>query len=87
MISFRPKPVDLDPACESDFSAIAKAAFSYRRKTLANSLARDPVFGSISPALLRRAGIDGSRRAEQLSVREYEHLARTYYNVFYSSRL
>jgi 16S rRNA (adenine1518-N6/adenine1519-N6)-dimethyltransferase len=87
MISFRPKPVDLDPACESDFSAIAKAAFSYRRKTLANSLARDPVFGSISPALLRRAGIDGSRRAEQLSVREYEHLARTYYNVFYSSKL
>ncbi len=87
MISFCPRHVDLDVACEPDFEAIAKAAFSYRRKTLANSLARNPVFGSITPALLSRAEIDGSRRAEQLSVQEYEHLARTYHNMFDPSSL
>ena len=82
MISFRPKRIGMDTAFESAFDAITKAAFSYRRKTLANSLARDPVFGSISPALLSRAAIDGSRRAEQLSVPEYEHLTRIYHNDF-----
>ncbi len=86
MVYFRPKPIDLDPAFESVFAALAKAAFSYRRKTLANSFARDPVLRSKSPALLSRAGIDGSRRAEQLSVQEYEHLARIYCNEFSVTR-
>jgi 16S rRNA (adenine1518-N6/adenine1519-N6)-dimethyltransferase len=82
MISLRPKRIDLDPAFESVFTTLVKAAFSYRRKTMANSFARDPLLGSISPALLGRSGIEGSRRAEQLSVQEYEHLARTYRNEF-----
>jgi 16S rRNA (adenine1518-N6/adenine1519-N6)-dimethyltransferase len=82
MISIRPKCLTLDPASDSDFEAMAKAAFSYRRKTLSNSLARHPVFGRVAPSLLSRAGIDGSRRAEDLSVQDYESLARIYHEEF-----
>jgi 16S rRNA (adenine1518-N6/adenine1519-N6)-dimethyltransferase len=82
MIALRPKSGNSDPAFESGFEAIAKAAFSYRRKTLANALARDPGLGGISIPLLMRAGIDGSRRAEELSVQEYEHLAQVYKSEF-----
>ena len=76
-VSFRPIETPMDGALESDFEELCKAAFAYRRKTLANSLSKHPVFGKIAPDLLRQAHIDGSRRAEQLSVAEYEHLART----------
>jgi 16S rRNA (adenine1518-N6/adenine1519-N6)-dimethyltransferase len=82
MICLRPKKPELEPACEQDFEMIAKAAFSHRRKTLANSLARHAVLRTIAPSLLTRAGIDGSRRAEQLAVREYELLARIYWKEF-----
>ena len=63
---------------EPEFEALCKAAFSYRRKTLQNSLSRHPELGTLSSMLLERAGVDGSRRAEELSVDEYEHLAQTY---------
>ena len=66
----------MDAALEAEFEEACKAAFAYRRKTLANSLAKHPVIGSITHDLLERARIDGSRRAEQLSVSEYEHLTR-----------
>jgi 16S rRNA (adenine1518-N6/adenine1519-N6)-dimethyltransferase len=82
MISFRPKHNQRDPDFELNFEALAKAAFSYRRKTIANALAKNAVFGAVSPSLLARAGIDGSRRAEELSVGEYEHLASVYHNEF-----
>ena len=78
MVSFHLKPKIWDSALESDFEAMGKAAFSYRRKTLENSLSRHPVLGKRSSLLLTRAGIDGSRRAEELSILEYEHLAQTY---------
>lgn len=83
-VAFRPKPSPLKPAMEPAFELLAKAAFSHRRKTLANSLLRNPFFGKISPALLERAAIDGSRRAEDLSVAEYEHLARIFHDSFSS---
>jgi 16S rRNA (adenine1518-N6/adenine1519-N6)-dimethyltransferase len=82
MISLRPKPDELAPDFEADFEAICKAAFSHRRKTLSNALAKQAAFGSIANALLDRAGINGSRRAEELSVGEYEHLASIYRNEF-----
>jgi 16S rRNA (adenine1518-N6/adenine1519-N6)-dimethyltransferase len=82
MISLLPKRVKRDPGFESDFESIAKAAFSYRRKTLANALARNPRFREISLHLLLCAGIDGSRRAEDLSVQEYEGLASIYHHKF-----
>ena len=81
MVSFRLKPKTWDAALEADFEAIGKAAFSYRRKTLENSLLRHAVLGKSSSLLLTRAGINGSRRAEELSVPEYEHLAQTYHTL------
>jgi 16S rRNA (adenine1518-N6/adenine1519-N6)-dimethyltransferase len=78
MVSFFPKPSPLNPSIEPDFETIAKAAFSYRRKTIENSLSRHPVIGEISHLLLKRANISGSRRAEELSVQEYEHLTQVY---------
>jgi len=76
MISLRPKPGRRDPVFESKFEALAKAAFAYRRKTLENSMHRDPELGALAHELLNRAGIQGSRGAEELSVREFEHLAQ-----------
>jgi 16S rRNA (adenine1518-N6/adenine1519-N6)-dimethyltransferase len=80
-ISFRPKLSPLHPSLEPDFEAIAKAAFGYRRKMLENSLSRHPIIGKIAPLLLKQAGISGSRRAEQLSVREYEHLTQAFHEL------
>ena len=82
MISFHPKPHPDDPELESDFEMLGKAAFAYRRKTLENSLRRHPAIGQFCHSLLNRTGIDGSRRAEQLSVQEYEILARIFHNDF-----
>jgi len=82
ILSFRPKPASRDPFWEVDFDALAKAAFSYRRKTLENSLCKHPVFGKISQALLSQADIDGSRRAEALSLSEYERLVHVFHSCF-----
>jgi 16S rRNA (adenine1518-N6/adenine1519-N6)-dimethyltransferase len=79
MVSFRLKPKTWDKALEADFDMLGKAAFGYRRKTLENSLSRHPVAGKVSSLLLTRAGINGSRRAEELSVQEYEHLAQAFH--------
>jgi 16S rRNA (adenine1518-N6/adenine1519-N6)-dimethyltransferase len=82
-ISFRPKHSEkMDAEFERHFEAIAKAAFSHRRKTLANSLGKSTFYGKICKELLARAGIDGSRRAEALSVPEYEHLTEMYLKHF-----
>ena len=82
LISFRPKSTGMDSDCEAAFEAVGKAAFGHRRKTLSNSLAMDEALGKISHQLLSRAGIDGSRRAEDLTVPEYERLARIYHDEF-----
>ncbi len=81
MVTFRPKPSPLIPEQEVDFEALCKAAFNYRRKTLENSLSRHPVFGKVASLLLKSAAIDGSRRAEQLSVQEYEDLTRAFFKL------
>ena len=78
MVSLRPKRPGPNLTLESDFEALCKAAFSHRRKTLANSLAKHPVFGAKADALLHKSGIDGCRRAEELSVEEYQQLTQTY---------
>ncbi len=62
---------------EAAFIELAKAAFSHRRKTLANSLGLHPALEAESAGLLAAAGIDGSRRPEAISVKEYEHMAST----------
>lgn len=78
MVSLHPKKMDRDPDFERDFEALCKAAFSHRRKTLANSIGMHPRLGPVSSDLLKMTGIDGSRRAEDLSVAEFEVLARIY---------
>ncbi len=85
-ISFKLKPSPLEAELEPDFESLVKAAFGYRRKILANSLARHPRFGKTLEALLKRTGIDGSRRAESLSVQEYERLSQIFHDCFSSRR-
>jgi 16S rRNA (adenine1518-N6/adenine1519-N6)-dimethyltransferase len=83
MLSLHPKHFPrMDATLERHFENLVKAAFSYRRKTLINSLSKHPVYGKLSEELLAKAEINGSRRAEDLSVQEYERLARIYTNQF-----
>jgi 16S rRNA (adenine1518-N6/adenine1519-N6)-dimethyltransferase len=74
MIRLQPKSSPLPDNLEKEFEDIVKAAFSHRRKTLLNSLERNANYQNIAEELLGKAGIDGTRRAEQLSVQEYELL-------------
>jgi 16S rRNA (adenine1518-N6/adenine1519-N6)-dimethyltransferase len=79
MISLRPKHFPhMDAIFEQHFEDLVKAAFNYRRKTLINSLTKHPVYGKLAEELLAKAEISGSRRAENLSVQEYERLAQRY---------
>ena len=79
IVTLRPRSLDRDPILEHDFLEVAKAAFAHRRKKLANSLQRARQFGPSSAEILSRAGIDGARRAEDLSVEEFERLAAVYH--------
>lgn len=56
---------------------LIKAAFNQRRKTLTNALLQvEPGIGkSKLEEILKRAGIDGRRRGETLSIEEYARLA------------
>ncbi len=76
LVVLQPTKARSSPEFEAVFAEIAKAAFTHRRKTLANSLRLDPGMGAYSGALLAEAGIDGARRPEDLSVAEYERLAQ-----------
>ena len=62
---------------EDFFSATVKTAFSQRRKTLFNNLKgiRFPEGDADIASALDRAGIDGGRRAETLSVEEFGSLS------------
>jgi 16S rRNA (adenine1518-N6/adenine1519-N6)-dimethyltransferase len=67
-----PDPQVEDPAA---FEALVKAAFSKRRKTLANALASHAAAaGTSAAAVLARAAIDGSRRPESLRIDEFGRL-------------
>ncbi len=86
IVVLKPHGIAADTDLETSFDSLVKAAFGYRRKTLANSLRRHAAFGPVSERLLTAAGIDGERRAEDLSVRDYEHLALTYERLFNPAR-
>jgi 16S rRNA (adenine1518-N6/adenine1519-N6)-dimethyltransferase len=81
MIILQPRSGIRNPDFERDFLFLTKAAFAYRRKKLANSLQQNSHLGPIAGDILDLAGIDGARRAGDLSVSEYEHLARVYYDL------
>lgn len=78
VVDIYPSPLIEETVLETFFKLI-KAGFSQKRKTLRNSLSSGL---HISPAqaadLLTRADIDPQRRAETLSIKEWENLARSY---------
>jgi len=72
---------------ESHFFHIIRAAFGQRRKTLLNALLRAPASFGLGftmddraevEKLLARAGMDGNRRGETLSLEEFARLANTF---------
>ena len=74
VISLYPKPREKNTEWEAVFEELVKACFAYRRKTLANSLSHSARFSEMAAGLLNKANIDGTRRAENLTVGEYEYL-------------
>jgi 16S rRNA (adenine1518-N6/adenine1519-N6)-dimethyltransferase len=70
VVGLIPKPVQPDPSLFAAMERLTAAAFGQRRKMLRGSLR---ALGG--EALLARADIDPRRRAETLSVREFETLA------------
>lgn len=74
----RPKPL-AEVTDEARFRRLVKAGFAQRRKTLLNSLKSDKELAAQVDfaAALERAGIDGKRRAETLSVEEFARLERS----------
>lgn len=90
--AFRPPPKVLsalvrlrfhqpEPAVTSPdvFTAIVRAVFTRRRKTLANALRAVDTRGRRSFApILERAGLDGRRRPETLTLSEFARLADAY---------
>jgi len=60
---------------EHQFKRVVKSAFAQRRKTLRNTLKSGGFGPEEIAAALERAGIDGGRRAETLSLAEFSKLA------------
>lgn len=68
-------PVDVD---EKIFFRVVKAAFAQRRKTLLNTLKTSGVPVETLKAILAKAGIDGTRRGETLSIQEFATLSNAW---------
>jgi 16S rRNA (adenine1518-N6/adenine1519-N6)-dimethyltransferase len=68
-------PVDVD---EATFFKVVKGAFSVRRKMLSNALKNMGLSNEYVTAWLERAGIDGKRRGETLTIEEFGVLANTF---------
>ena len=71
----RPKPL-AEVKDEARFRKVVKAGFAQRRKTLSNSLKSDKTLSEDWAPVLEKAGIDGQRRAETLSVEEFAAIER-----------
>jgi len=79
VVSLRPHSADrLPPVERRALDGITRAAFSHRRKTIANSLRYAGVVAGAPEPLLEAAGIAPSRRAEEVSLEEFERLALVY---------
>jgi 16S rRNA (adenine1518-N6/adenine1519-N6)-dimethyltransferase len=77
VIHLRARAAPPVPIAEPErFRAVVRAAFSQRRKNLANALAAGlGLSAERARALITGAGIDPGRRAETLSLGEFAHLA------------
>ncbi len=61
---------------ELRFRKVVKAGFAQRRKTLANSLKTEKTLTTDWAPVLEKAGVDGLRRAETLTVEEFAAIER-----------
>jgi 16S rRNA (adenine1518-N6/adenine1519-N6)-dimethyltransferase len=67
---------------EKDFFRVVKASFSQRRKTLGNSLAGGlSMDKKLIAEILAQAGINEQRRAETLSIEEFQAVTETFLNT------
>lgn len=73
----RDKP-PVDVVDEKAFFRIVKAAFSQRRKTFSNTLKAAGIPPELIAAMLDKAGIDGIRRGETLSLAEFAAVANAW---------
>jgi len=67
---------------EDFFFSIVQASFALRRKTIRNNLSRyfkGKYDKEIITELLKESEIDGARRGESLDMKEFAHLANTFY--------
>jgi 16S rRNA (adenine1518-N6/adenine1519-N6)-dimethyltransferase len=64
----------VEPAAERRFTLTVRAAFAQRRKTLQNNLRAAGFDDDTLRQTFARAGVDGRRRAETLSVEDFERL-------------
>ncbi len=71
VVGLRPRPEQPDPALFAAMERLTAAAFGQRRKMLRGSLR-----GLGGESLLARADIAGDRRAETLTIPEWDRLAR-----------
>jgi len=80
VVHLRRRPRPLVPAAEaSRFRTVVLAAFSQRRKNLANALGAGlGITAETARALCEAAGVDPGRRAETLTIEEFSRLARTH---------
>ncbi len=70
-----PKP-RAEVISEARFRKVVKAGFAQRRKTLSNSLKTEKTLCTDWAPVLAKAGVDGQRRAETLSVEEFAAIER-----------
>ena len=75
VVELVPRAAPLAPADPSLLERVTAAAFGQRRKMLRSSL---KALGVATDDLLARAGIAGTRRAEELSIEEFCALAREF---------
>ncbi len=71
VVGLVPHPVQPEPSLFAAMERVTAAAFGQRRKMLRGALK-----GLGGEALLKRAEIDGQRRAETLTIAEFDRLAR-----------
>ncbi|HPK53526.1 MAG TPA: 16S rRNA (adenine(1518)-N(6)/adenine(1519)-N(6))-dimethyltransferase RsmA [Smithellaceae bacterium] len=79
--TFRNKP-QIELTDEGLFTRLVKASFAQRRKMLINNLKHSALFANLEERsikeILLKAGIDGQKRAENLSVCEFGKLSNTF---------
>ena len=72
-------PVDVKD--EQLFFKTVRSSFAQRRKTLINNLKATGLDKEQIPEILSKADIDGSKRAEQLSLEEFARLSNAWYDL------